>query len=202
MTDRLPVEAQLRSLDHKKLAAYCVALTERQFPNFVLFSKLVEFGDLKQLETVLDGIWQSLVPGGAKMNFEVQLDKVEANMPDLDNYEMYGATPALDAVVSLYSTLTCILEADVDEAIAVGNVSRECVAMFIEISEGDDQMSDEEIIRLISNHDLMLQEEEFQEEVVERLINVKQLDKAFIHELRTLARNEGVSNIGINDEDA
>jgi uncharacterized protein YjaG (DUF416 family) len=202
MTDRLPVEAQLRSLDHKKLAAYCVALTERQFPNFVLFSKLVEFGDLKQLETVLDGVWQSLVPGGAKMNFEVQLDKVEANMPDLDNYEMYGATPALDAVVSLYSTLTCILEADVDEAIAVGNVSRECVAMFIEISEGDDQMSDEEIIRLISNHDLMIQEDEFHEEVVERLINVKQMDKAFINELRTLARNEGVSNIGISDDDA
>jgi uncharacterized protein YjaG (DUF416 family) len=202
MTDRLPVEAQLRSLDHKKLAAYCVAVTERQFHKFVLFNKLVEFGDLKQLETVLDGVWQSLVPGGAKMNFEVHLDKVDANMPDLDEHERYGASPALDAVVSLYSTLTCILEADVDEAIAVGSVSRECVAMFIEISEGDDQMSDVEILRLINNHDLMVQEDEFQEEVVERLMNIKQLDKTFISELRALAHNQGVSNIGISDEDA
>ncbi len=202
MTDRLPVEAQLRSLDHKKLAAYCAALTERQLPNFVLFSKLTGFGDIKQLETVLDGVWQSLVPGGAKMNFEVQLDKVDANMPNLDEYEMYGASPALDAVVSLYSTLTCILEADVDEAISVGNVSRECVAMFIEISEGDNQMSDEEIIRLINNHDLMIQEDEFHEEVVERLMQVKQFDKTFISELRALASNEGVSNIGISDEEA
>lgn len=202
MTDRLPVEAQLRSLDHKKLAAYCAALTERQLPNFVLFSKLTGFGDTKQLETVLDGVWQSLTPSGAKMNFEVQLDKIDANMPNLDEYEMYGASPALDAVVSLYSTLTCILEADVDEAIAVGNVSRECVAMFIEISQGDDQMSDEEIIRLINNHDLMIQEDEFHEEVVERLVAVKQFDKAFISELRALASNQGVSNIGISDEDA
>ena len=200
MTDRLPVESQLRSLDHKKLAAYCAALTERQFPNFALFSKLVEFGDFKQLETILDGVWQSLIPGGAQMNFEVQLDNVEANMPDLDTFEMYGASPALDAVVSLYSTLVCILEADVDEAVAVGNVSRECVAMFIEVSEGDDQMSDEEIIRFITNHELMLQEDEFQEEVVERLTQVKQMDKAFIQNLRVLARNEGVSNIGISDD--
>lgn len=201
MTDRLPVEPQLRSLDHTKLAAYCAALTERQFPNFILFSKLVEFGNTTQLETILDGVWQSLVPGGAKMNFEVQLDKVEANMPDLDEYEMYGASPALDAVVSLYSTLVCILEADVDEAIAVGNVSRECVAMFIELSEGDDQMSDEQIIRLISNHDLMVQEDEFHEEVIERLMSTKTMTKAFVSDLRELARNQGFSNIGISDDD-
>ncbi|MDN2660253.1 YjaG family protein [Neptunomonas phycophila] len=201
MTDRLPVEPQLRSLDHSKLAAYCAALTERQFPNFILFSKLVEFGNTTQLETILDGVWQSLVPGGAKMNFEVQLDKVEANMPDLDEYEMYGASPALDAVVSLYSTLVCILEADVDEAIAVGNVSRECVAMFIELSEGDDQMSDEQIIRLISNHDLMVQEDEFHEEVIERLMSTKTMTKAFVSDLRELARNQGFSNIGISDDD-
>ena len=201
MTDRLPVEPQLRSLDHSKLAAYCAALTERQFPNFILFSKLVEFGNTTQLETILDGVWQSVVPGGAKMNFEVQLDKVEANMPDLDEYEMYGASPALDAVVSLYSTLVCILEADVDEAIAVGNVSRECVAMFIELSEGDDQMSDEQIIRLISNHDLMVQEDEFHEEVIERLMSTKTMTKAFVSDLRELARNQGFSNIGISDDD-
>jgi uncharacterized protein YjaG (DUF416 family) len=201
MTDSLPVESQLRSLDHSKLAAYCVALTERQFPNFRLFSRLVEFGDADQLATIIDGVWQSLVPGGAKMNFEVQLDKVEANMPDLDEFEMYGASPALDAVVSLYSTLVCLLEADVDEAIAVGNVSRECVAMFIEVTEGDDQMSDEEIIRLINGHDLMVGEDEFQEEVVERLQNAKVLDKAFIQSLRELARNQGASNIGISEDD-
>ena len=201
MTDSLPVESQLRALDHSKLAAYCVALTERQFPNFRLFSRLVEFGDVDQLNTIIDGVWQSLVPGGAKMNFEVQLDKVEANMPDLDEFEMYGASPALDAVVSLYSTLVCLLEADVDEAISVGNVSRECVAMFLEVTEGDDQMSDEEIIRLISNHDLMVGEEEFQEEVVERLQSAKVMDKEFVQSLRSLARNEGVSNIGISEDD-
>lgn len=201
MNDGLPVESQLRALDHKKLAAYCAALTERQFPNFALFSRLVEFGSPSQLSNILDGVWQSLMPGGAQMNFEVQLDKVEDNMPDLEEFDMYGASPALDAVVSLYSTLVCILEADVDEAIAVGKVSRECVANFIEVSEGDSQMSDEEIIRFITNHELMVSEDDFQEELVERLANVKQLDKDFLKELRSLARNQGVSNIGISDDE-
>lgn len=201
MNERLPVEPQLRTLEHAKLIAYCAAVTQRQLVNFTLFSNLVGFGNANQINTILEGVWQSLVPGGARMNFEVQLDKVEANMPDLDEYPMYGASPALDAVVSLYSTLICILEADVDEAIAVGNVSRECVALFIEVSEGDDQMSDEQIMRLISNHELMLQEDEFQEMVVERLLSVRQMDKAFIQALRTLAMNQGISNIGISTDD-
>lgn len=201
MTDQLEIEARLLRLDPPRLTAFCAALTERMFPNFALFSRLVEFGDAAQLRQILNGVWDQLANSGAKMNFEVQLDKVEANMPELDDFDMYGASPALDAVVALFSTLSCVLEADASEAVAVANLSRECVANFIEVTEGDDQMSDEELVRFINTHEMMLQEEAFQEDVLESLESASAFNPARVGELRALARNEGFSNIGISDED-
>lgn len=198
MNDDFCLETPLKALDKPQLIAYCVAISARQFPNFALFSQIVEFGDAKKMATLIDGIWQSLIPGGAKMNFELQQSKVEDNMPDLDTFDMYGAAPALDAMTCLHATLSCILQGEYEEAVTIGLVSRETVASFVEVSEGNDQMSDEEIMRLISNHPLMEQEDEFQAQLLERLENSKNLNKEFIASLRELATNHGVSNIGIS----
>ncbi|NRA19909.1 MAG: YjaG family protein [Oceanospirillaceae bacterium] len=198
MNDDFCLETPLKALDKPQLIAYCVAISARQFPNFALFSQIVEFGDAKKMATLIDGIWQSLIPGGAKMNFELQQSKVEDNMPDLDTFDMYGAAPALDAMTCLHATLSCILQGEYEEAVTIGLVSRETVASFVEVSEGNDQMSDEEIMRLISNHPLMEQEDEFQAQLLERLENSKSLNKEFIASLRELATNHGVSNIGIS----
>jgi uncharacterized protein YjaG (DUF416 family) len=202
MTEMLQMEKQLKGLDGWQLVAFSAALTERMFPNYQLFSRLVGFGDYRQLRTILDGVWNQLAGSGARLNAEVQLDNVEANIPDLDEYDMYGAMPAYDAVVALYSTLTCVIEGDMAEAVEVANLSRECVANFIEVSEANDQMSDEELVRFINTHDLMLDEDAFREEVIDRLRGQRQPNPGFIAELRTLAENEGVSNIGISGEDA
>ncbi|MGB1238501.1 MAG: YjaG family protein [Pseudomonadales bacterium] len=191
------LESQLRQLDAAKLAAFCTAVAQRQFPNFALFSNIVDFGDAQKMATVLDGAWQSLVPGGAQMNFTLQLGKVEDNMPDVDDYDMYGVTPALDAITCLHATLNCILEQDAEEAVTISQLSRETVAGFIEVTQADDQMSDADVMRLISTHELMAQEDDFQQEVLERLMTAKTLDKALIKSLKELAHNEGFSNIGI-----
>ncbi|WP_370280478.1 YjaG family protein [Pontibacterium sp.] len=195
------MKTQLAELQDWQLVAFSAALSERMFPNFALFSRLVEFGNAQQLRQILNGVWDKLGNTGAKMNFEVQLDKVEANIPDLEEFSMYGALPANDAVVALFSTLNIILAADPEEAANVANLSRECVASFIEISEADDQLSDEEVVRLINTHEMMEQEEAFQEEVLERVTSSKKPNKDLIAALRELAHNEGFSNIGITDSE-
>lgn len=195
------MKKQLAELQDWQLVAFSAALSERMFPNFTLFSRLVEFGNAQQLRQILNGVWDKLGNTGAKMNFEVQLDKVEANIPDLEEFTMYGALPANDAVVALFSTLNIILAADPEEAANVANLSRECVASFIEISEADDQLSDEEVVRLINTHEMMEQEEAFQEEVLERVTASKKPNKDLIAALRELAHNEGFSNIGISDSE-
>jgi hypothetical protein len=61
-------------------------------------------------------------------------------------------------------------------------------------------MSDEELIRMINSHDMMLDEDAFQSEVLEQLKGAKQ-NAATITALRELGENQGISNIGISDEE-
>ena len=151
------------------------------------------------MRRILDGVWDYLGNSGAKMNFEVQLDKVEANMPDLDEFEMYGASPALDAVVALFSTLNTVIASDASEVVNVANMSRESVATFIEMT-ADDQMSDDELVRYINTHELMQQEDDFQAVALEILQDDISRSEA-LSELREVARNDGYSNIGICDNE-
>lgn len=189
-------DKEFYDLNDWQLAAFCAAVSERMFPNFALFANLMEFGEPEKLRTILDAVWDYLSNTGAKMNFEVQLDKVEANMPDLDEYDMYGATAALDAVVALFSTLNTVISADAGEVLSVANMSREAVAGFIEMS-ADDQMSDDELVRYINTHDLMEQEEDFQADILE-IIQDDLSRRDAITELRELAHNDGYSNLGIS----
>ncbi|MCV6590719.1 MAG: YjaG family protein [Marinobacterium sp.] len=201
MSELPQIDRQLASLKDWQLCAFCTALSERMYPNFALFSGLVEFGDSRKLRTVLDGLWDRLGNTGSKMNFEVQLGHIEANLPDLEEYSMYGAMPARDAVLALVQTLECMLTADEELASEVASLSRECVATFIEFSEADDQLSDEELIRLINTHELMEIEEGFQQNVLDQLKAHKQPSKALMQSLRTLAANDGVSSIGVSIDD-
>lgn len=193
------LEKELKTLDGWQLSVFSVAVTERMFPNFALFSTLLDFGDRHQVRSILDGVWNKLANTGAAMNFEVQQGNIEANMPDLEVFDMYGASPALDAMVALYSTINCLLEPNRTEAANVGNLSLECVATFIEVT-ADADMSDEELLRYISRHDMMLQEERFQDEVIHRLAAAKHVNVGLISDLKKLAVNDGVSNIGVSEE--
>ena len=190
------VDKEFYDLKDWQLAAYCAAMSERMFPNFVLFSRIMEFGDTNKMRQILDAVWDHLNNTGAKMNFEVQLDKVEANMPNLEEFDMYGASPALDAIVSLYSTLNMVLSADAGEVFNVSNMSREAVATFIEMN-ADDQISDDELVRFINTHDLMQQEDDFHADIIE-IVQDDLPRREALAELRELAHNDGYSNLGIS----
>ena len=192
-------EKEFYDLKDWQLVAYCAAVSERMFPNFALFSRLLEFGDAQKMRQILDAVWDHLNNTGAKMNFEVQLDKVEDNIPDLAEYDMYGAIPAQNAIVALFSTLNTVLASDAGEVINIANLSREVVADFVELN-ADDQLSDDELVRYINTHDLMQQEDEFQSVILEILQDDISRGEA-LKELRELAHNDGYSNIGISDSE-
>jgi uncharacterized protein YjaG (DUF416 family) len=193
-------EQQIRALEPWQQMLFATALSERMFLNFALFSRLMNFGDLEKMRNLLSSIWEEQMQRGTKVNYEVQLNHVEDNIVDLDEYDMFGAIPARDAMMALFSTLILKLEQESDEAVAVSNLSYDTIGAYVEFAEADDQMSDEELVRLINMHDLMLDEDAFQEELLERLSGTS-FKPAVVETVRELAQNQGVSNIGISDED-
>ncbi len=193
-------EQQIRALEPWQQMLFATALSERMFLNFALFSRLMNFGDLDKMRNLLNSIWEEQTQRGTKVNYEVQLNHVEDNIVDLDEYDMFGAIPARDAMMALFSTCILKLEQESDEAVAVSNISYDTIGAYVEFAEADDQMSDEELVRLINMHDLMLDEDAFQEELLERLSGAS-FKPAVVETVRELAQNQGVSNIGISDED-
>ncbi len=194
------IEGLIVALEPWQQVLFATALTERMFLNFALFSKLMSFGDLDRMRNLLNSIWEQQTGRGTKVNYDAQLPNVEDNLVDLDEFDMFGAIPAHNAMLALTSLIVCKLEDEPSEAVAVSNLSYETVAAYIEFAEADDQMSDEVLVRLINMHDLMSDEDAFQEEVLERLSGAKQSVQLVI-DLRELATNQGVSNIGITDEE-
>lgn len=193
-------EQQIRALEPWQQMLFATALSERMFLNFALFSRLMDFGDLEKMRNLLNAIWDEQTQRGTKVNYEVQLGHVEDNIVDLDEFDMFGAIPARDAIMALFSTIILKLEQESDEAVAVSNLSYDTIAAYLEFAEADDQMSDEELVRMINMHDLMIDEDAFQEALIEALANAK-FNPALVAKIRELGTNQGVSNIGISDED-
>ncbi|MCW8885336.1 MAG: YjaG family protein [Motiliproteus sp.] len=191
---------QLQSFQPWQLAALTAAQAERMFPNYQLFAQLVEgAGDADVVRMALDKVWDHLCQRG-KVNFETQMERVEAQIPNVEDYDMYGVYPALDAVVAVCAAINQVEKATVEEALNSAQLSEECVATYLEvIAEAD--LSDEELVRFINTHELMEQELDFRQQVIGKLSASDKQQAKLLDAIRDLANNEGVSNIGICEQE-
>lgn len=186
-------EKQLRNLLPWQQVCFISALTERSFPNYKLFSEACDCGDAKQFRQSLDLFWEFLSVKHAKINFDIQLERFEPIIPDVDDFDIYGVYPALDACVTLmsgFNTQASLKDSDANEGVNASRVSIGTVASYLEALAGEELSEDE-----LMNDELMIQELAFQQTLLDMLDVQKTPDN--IRKIRTYAKNDGISNIGI-----
>nr|WP_246480790.1 YjaG family protein [Motiliproteus sediminis] len=191
---------RLESLDPWQLTLFTTALAERQYPNYQLFTEVTDWGDADQARRQLDKLWERLANRTGSLNVETQLEKLETITPDPDDFDFYGVQPALDFCVCLHAAFAQQEEPSFEEAGGVAQVSMACVDTFLELT-AEPELSDEELVRYINTHELMVQEEALQQQLLEQLLAGTSGDAALVDQLRQLAANDGVSNIGISIDD-
>lgn len=191
--------SRLEAFADWQLQVFTAGYAERMYPNYALFAQVTEGFDAQVLRMALDKVWEALA-GRAKLNIDTQLERVEAQIPEVDDFDMYGVYPALHAAVALCSALYQMNEASVEEAVNVSRLSEECVATYLEIT-ADQELSDEQLVRFINTHELMEQERDFSQQLLDTLAAMKTPQATRIDALRELAENEGVSNIGICEQE-
>ncbi len=173
--------------------AFMAALCERLLPNYALYEQTTGQGDGHTLRTVLNLVWERLSVPGASIDFARQAEKLAECEPPAED-ESFGARRALDAVVSI-SALLDTLQGDSPEAVLdVSRTSRAGVRAFIELTEGEEDA--QKLALLIRDHPLMEDENAFQDAVLEAVS--EPLNKAALKEVRTLGRNDGISNLGLS----
>jgi len=191
LNNKLTVFQQVRELKGWQAVAFAATLLERMLPNYQLFCEATEFADPSQYRNSLNSIWEWLATPKAKINFTVQLEKVESAVPDAADFDNYGVYPAIDAAMSMSATILLIQGEDLQGAVVVSKLSQGGVEAFIEAT-AESELNDLDIKR----HPLMQWEISLQQELLV-LINNSPKNSQTCKSLKELALREGMSNIGI-----
>ena len=123
---------RIRELNYLQKAVLASALIERMLPNYGLFSEATGFGDETLLRNALNVCWEKILLPKSKIDLEKQVEKVEPNVPELADFDMFGTYPAIDAATSLLSLMHGLMAQDDKEFVSVSKISQATVARFIE----------------------------------------------------------------------
>ncbi len=191
MKGKLTIFQQVRELEGWPAVAFCATLIERMLPNYQLFCEASGYDDAEQFRKTLNSIWEYLSTPKARINFAVQLEKVEVLIPDPADFDTYGVYPAVDVGMSMAACINLIRGDDPQGAVVVAKLSQGSVEAFIEAMA--EKQTDPAAVK---GHPLMQWEIEFQQALLSRLAEQKP-GRELAKLLREMALEEGVSNLGI-----
>lgn len=191
MSHKLNTFQRVRDLKGWHAVAFATTLVQRMQPNFALFCETAKFDDEDQFNKSLAALWQWLTPNSGKVNFALQLDKVEQVTPDATDFDYYGVYPAIDAAISLASTISLVMNDEPQGAVIVSKLSQGGVESFVEMTAETPLQGE-----ALRDHPLMTWEVAFQNELIDLLATLKASAQS-VKELKSLALDEGISNIGI-----
>jgi len=183
---------QLQELTPWQQTAFIISLSQHSTPNYQLFSEHSGFGNAQKFSCFSDLVWQFLENPKLRVNFELQQEKFELLIPNVEDFDMYGVYPALDSCVLLSCAFNSIIHLGSDDAKNASNTSLSTIVKLLELQE-ERTLDDSEI----KDSELFIMEQQFQEKVL-NFITKEVLSKTEMTQLKELARNNDISNIGIS----
>lgn len=186
---------RIRELNYLQQAVLAAALIERMLPNYGLFSEATGFGDEAILRSALNLCWEKILLPKSKISLEKQIEKIEPNVPELADFDMFGTYPAIDAATALLGLMHGLIAKDEQEFISISKISQATVARFIEYQltvEGE--LADNTAVR---EHPLMQYEIEVLGELIDFVEQMGRVTAENVKALKQHAMADGQTNIGI-----
>lgn len=188
-----PIHLRLEKTAAWQQKAFMACLCERMYPNYVLFCQQTNFAEPKKFKQILDLVWESLIVKEAKINFDLQLEKLEEQIPSLEDFDYYSVYSAVDACKALSEILHAYLSGEtLESAIEVSKISLNTVA-GVEMTEQNRQMTEDELKLLPA----IIDELDIQWEIFRLLRDATELDIELIKGLKEDIREAKVSNVGV-----
>lgn len=194
---RNPIHKRLERFESWQNITFMACLCERMYPNFQLFCRMTEQSENARIyQNILNLVWEYLTVKGTKINFENQLEKLEAIIPDVNDYDFFGVVPALDAGEALSELLHSILAGEtLEQAIKISQLSLQTVATLLE-TQLEQDLSETD---LKNSEDIQL-ELDIQWQIYRTLNECEERDVDLILDLKNEIRSTGISNIGVEIE--
>ncbi|AUI66250.1 MULTISPECIES: YjaG family protein [Glaesserella] len=192
---RNPIHKRIERFESWQHLTFMVCLCERMYPNFQLFCEVSKRSDdAKIFQNILNLVWEHLTVKGAKINFENQLEKLEAIIPDVNEFDFYGVFPAEDACQALAELLHSIIAGEtLEQAIKISQISLATVATYLE-TQADRRLNEQELKNATEIQD----ELDVQWQIYRLLNECEERDIELLLSLKNEIRMSGISNIGLN----
>ena len=189
---------RIRELNYLQKAVLGAAIIERMLPNYSLFSEAPGFGDEQVLRNALNLIWEKILLPKSKISLEKLVEKVEPNVPELSEFDMFGTYPAIDVATALLGMLQGLMTKDEHEFVSVAKISQATVAKYIEFMLMAEDISPTN--ELVREHPQMQYEIEILAELIEHVENMGRISSESVKSLKALALADGQTNIGLELE--
>ncbi|OCG05569.1 YjaG family protein [Gilliamella apis] len=189
-----PVQLRIAKLAVWQQRLFMVCLCERMYPNFVYYCNLQQDEQSAVgYKKILDLIWESLLVENIKINFDLQLEKLELIIPILNEDSPYMVYPAIDACQALSEILHSYISGEIVEHSAkVSSISATTVAEF-EMTKDNIELSEQEQSQLPS----VVEEFDLQWDIFRLLSNENNEMVDLIKGLKEDIRLTKMSNIGV-----
>lgn len=189
-----PVQLRIAKLAVWQQRLFMVCLCERMYPNFVYYCHLQQNEQSAVgYKKILDLIWESLLVENVKINFDLQLEKLELIIPILNEDSPYMVYPAIDACQALSEILHSYISGEIVEHSAkVSSISATTVAEF-EMTRDNIELSEQEQSQLPS----VIEEFDLQWDIFRLLSNENNEMVDLIKGLKEDIRSTKTSNIGV-----
>lgn len=196
----MSIQLPFVKLSHWQQIAFSSALLERMLPNYRIFSESCQFGDYNVLRNQLDLVWQWLDKNNKiKININAQLNKLEEQTPEPEEFDSFGVFPALDVCMAMMSLLQLIQsngkDKDHEDVNSISRLSHNSVNFYVELllnEESDTDIQPE----ALNTHPLAVWEKETQYELFDFLKFAAE-NKRSCSLAKEMALSEGISNLGI-----
>lgn len=193
---RNPIQLRLAKLKSWQQIAFMVCMCERMYPNYGAFCEATDFAQPQWYRCVLDVVWETLTVKNAKVNFDTQLKKLEDFVPRVQDFDVYGVYPAVDACIALGELLhACLNGENLEHAVKVSQISMSTVASFEMTLTGEEIPEDR-----LKIHPAIVEEWDSQWEIFHLLKQDDERNVEMLKGLRFDLRDAGISNIGIKFE--
>jgi uncharacterized protein YjaG (DUF416 family) len=190
------IKPKLETLSQVNRLLFTVLTCEMLYPNYVFFNKRVDWGDSTVLQDGMILIYQSIFNGGKykQKDVEVAISNVDMITPDTDDFPGLITSFALDACTSIYSTLTYLIDSNIENIVDVAIYARDTVDMFVQ-DKGNLKYGDPEIEYKIASDSFMTSEKKRQAELIFKLAHwVDKIDDSTIEQLRI---NHAIINLDL-----
>ena len=176
-----PVQLRIAKLAVWQQRLFMVCLCERMYPNFVYYCHLQQDEQSAVgFKKILDLIWESLLVENVKINFDLQLEKLELIIPILNDDSPYEI---------LHSYISGEI---VEHSAKVSSISATTVAEF-EMTRDNIELSEQEQSQLPS----VIEEFDLQWDIFRLLSNENNEMIDLIKGLKEDIRSTKTSNIGV-----